>query len=98
LTNGSSSLRSVSAQNHTFQLNTTTLRAFFLHGNNFVYAIDQLPLDSSTDPCTQRTRWRALGGPCVASTSLDGATRAALASAINASTDINTFVKDVQVT
>jgi cullin-associated NEDD8-dissociated protein 1 len=81
-----------------FELNSTTLRQFFLQGNNFVYAIDNLPLDTGKDPCHQRVRWRALG-PCAgrATADMSDDTRTVLATAIRSSTDTNRFVKDVEL-
>ena len=64
----------------------------------FVYAIDDLPRTGSENPCTQRCRWRSLGGGCNGSaTALDGATQQVLRRAINQSTDPNPRVKDVEL-
>jgi uncharacterized protein (DUF1800 family) len=80
-----------------FELNATTIRQFFLEGNNFVYAIDSLPLQGNEDPCKKEVRWRALG-PCAGrATALDADTSTVLAAAIRASADANLIVKDVEL-
>jgi hypothetical protein len=80
-----------------FELNEYTLRQFFQSGNNFVYAIDKLPL-SDENPCLDTARWRSLGGPCAGrNTTLDDSTRTILAEAVRSSTDKNRIVKDVLV-
>ena len=81
-----------------FELNSTTLRAFFLSGNNFVYVIDSLPLPDNVDPCKDKTRWRSIG-ECAgrATTSLDTNTKAVIAAALRAPGDQNPFVRDVKL-
>eukprot|EP01047_Picozoa_sp_COSAG01_P010083 COSAG01_NODE_423_length_17260_cov_203.736962_17_plen_589_part_00 len=81
-----------------FQLNSTTLRQFFLQGNNYVYAIDALPLGTSNaDPCKDKVRWRALGACGGRATALDFSTQTVLAAAIRSSPDANLIVKDVEL-
>ena len=80
----------------TFELNASTLRHFWAKGNNFVYAIDDLRLDSNHDPCRKKARWRSLG-TCDgrATTSISADTKRVLAGAINSSTDApNMVVRD----
>ena len=79
-----------------FQLNSTTLRAFFIEGNNLVYAVDDLPVRSDQDPCRRTTRWRALG-PCAgrATEDLSDDAKAVLAEYIRSSPDTNEIIKDI---
>ena len=81
-----------------FELNSTTLRAFFRSGNNFVYAIDSLPLPKSSDPCRQKVRFRTIG-TCKgrATNSLSADTRAVLTAALRSSLDENPYVRDVKL-
>jgi cullin-associated NEDD8-dissociated protein 1 len=83
---------------NSFELNETTIRAFFTSGNNYVYAVDSLPLPTSSDPCTQSVRWRTISS-CEgrATASLDNGTITVLANAIRTSLDTNRFVKDVRL-
>ena len=84
--------------NDSFLLNATTIRAFFLSGGNFVYVIDSLPLSASSNPCTQKARWRSISA-CAgrATDSLDNDTTTVLANAIRFSQDDNSYVKDIEL-
>ena len=85
------------SQRREIQLNETTVRSFFLAGNSYVYVIDGLPTPTD-DPCSRKVRWRSLGPGCAGGvTPLDNATKAVLAEAINASSDPNPIVKDVEL-
>ena len=85
-------------QNTSFELSEANLRHFFRTGDVYVYAIDDLPRTGSENPCTQRCRWRSLGGGCNGSaTALDGATLQVLVQAINQSADTNPLVKDIEL-
>lgn len=51
--------------NATFELSEANIRHFFISGNSFVYAIDNLPMASSVDPCsTSVRRWKRLNSSC----------------------------------
>lgn len=92
-----------------FELNAENIRQFYRAGNNFVYAVDSLPLDPKDDPCNtpswKHNRWRKLesdgGGGCSAhggASELDASTVLVFESVFNRSTDANPFVKDTVLT
>ena len=80
--------------NKTFVLNATTIRAFFLEGNSFVYAVDSLPAPTN-NPCTAPShapaRFRALGGACSShggASSIATDAKAIIAATIRSSPDV----------
>jgi cullin-associated NEDD8-dissociated protein 1 len=91
-----------------FILNETTLRAYYERAGTLAYRVQGLRLETSryaVSPCEEGiTRWwRVAPTPCAqsaeagADTALDEYTRAAIAAAMNASGDVNEFLRDIDV-
>ena len=83
-----------------FELNETSIRAFYSLAGRVVYALDGLRLEDTyrSSPCSSaESRWRISRGACAAETPLGPGTREAIASALRSSNDPNPLLRDVTV-
>lgn len=91
-----------------FMLNDTSLRAYYERAGLLAYRVAGLRLETAAyidNPCSVGISrwWRVAAVPCTDSaeagpdTALDSSTQAAITAAMNASRDMNEFVKDIDI-